>query len=124
MTSWLPDILAAVISFISVVATGFVGWFFGRRKTNEEVRSMAIDNDVKLSNHYKTIIEDIDDKFKSRLANVEDLYQQKEKALAEEIRILKRRIRLLESENKELRASNRELKQKNRSLEAEIKKLK
>lgn len=106
MMSVFGEFWTVIISSISVFATGFVGWFFGRRKTQAEVRSAEIDNDVKLSKHYAKLLDDLENRYTQKLESVERLYDQKEKALKDEIRILKRRIRLLETENKDLRKRN------------------
>lgn len=103
------DITPYIFTVMGTFATAFVGWFFGRKKTKHEVKALEIDNDVKLSKYYKELLEDLEHKYKERLANVEALFSAKEKALGEEIKILKRRIRLLENENKDLRKRNREL---------------
>ncbi len=109
MMDLFGDLWGAIISGISVFATGFVGWFFGRRKTKAEVRSAEIDNDVKLSKHYAKILDDLEQRYQQRFEDITVLFNQKEKMLKEEIRILKRRIKLLQSENRELRKHNKTL---------------
>lgn len=109
MMDYFGDLWGVIISGISVFATGFVGWFFGRKKTKAEVRSSEIDNDIKLSRHYAKILDDLEQRYQKRMTDINELFNQKEKMLKEEIRILKRRIKLLQSENRELRKHNKTL---------------
>lgn len=106
-----------IISIVSIALTGFVGWFFGRRKTKAETRGVEIENDIKLSKHYQRLLDDLEGRYKEKFDDVSKLYDKKEKALKEEIRILKRRIRVLKAENRDLRKENSVLEKKIKEIE-------
>lgn len=103
------ELWGAIISGISIFATAFVGWFFGRKKTKAEVRSAEIDNDVKLSRHYAKLLDDLETRYADKMKSVTDLYEQKERMLREEIKILNRRVRMLKNENRDLRKRIKDL---------------
>ncbi|WP_282628805.1 hypothetical protein [Empedobacter sedimenti] len=97
-------------------AGGLVFWFLERRKFNaevsavlESVQASKIDNDVKLSNHYKDILDDLKQRYEDRYQEYEALMQSKEKILKEEISMLNRKIKMLKTENIELRKRIAEL---------------
>ncbi len=100
---FLSSIASELISIVSIIVTGFVGWLFGRRKTRAEIQSKEIDNDIKLSKHYAKILDDLEARYKEKYNGLAKLYDSKEKALKEEIRILKRRVTMLKRENTDLR---------------------
>jgi hypothetical protein len=99
----MTEIVMAVTGILSVFATGFAGWFFGRRKTQAEAHSTEIDNDVKLSNHYKEILDDLKSRYEERYKEFESLMLKKEELLKEELKLKDKKIRLQQQEINELR---------------------
>lgn len=90
-------------------ATGWAGWFFGRRKSDAEAVSIEIDNDVKLVGHYKETLDDLETRYKSRLKEFEDMMARKVAMLEEEIKLKDRKIKLQQQEITELKRENRTL---------------
>ena len=91
-------------------AGGLVFWFLERKKFNaevsaalESVNTSKIENDVKLSNHYKDILDDLKQRYENRYQEFDALMKSKEKILKEEISMLNRKIKMLKTENAELR---------------------
>lgn len=92
LTSYLGE-------FISVVIAGFGGWFFGRKKQNAELKSAEIDNEIKLSDYYKILLDDLGSRYEEKYKDIAALYDSREKLLRDEITMLKNKIRILRQEN-------------------------
>jgi uncharacterized protein HemX len=106
------DLIVTIAGVVSVAASGFFGWFFGRRKTNAEAASAEIDNDIKLSGYYKELLDDLAQRYEHKFQDLVKLYESKEKALKEEIASLQRRVKMLKTENTELQRRIKELEPK------------
>ena len=106
----MNELILTVTGLISALGTGFIGWFFGRRKTQAEAVSAEIDNDVKLSNHYKEILDDLKDRYEKRYKEFEGMMNRKFILLEEEIKLKDRKIKLQQQEIIELKRENRTLK--------------
>lgn len=52
-------IISAISVFLATMATGFGGWFFGRKKAATEVETSQIENAEKLLEFYKNMVEDL-----------------------------------------------------------------
>jgi flagellar basal body-associated protein FliL len=103
----MSEILTAFAGLITLSGTGYFGWFFGRRKTNAEAKSQEIDNDVKLSNHYKEILDDLKGRYENRYKEFEVMMNRKFDMLEEEIKLKDRKIKLQQQEITELKRENR-----------------
>ena len=44
---------------LATLATGFGGWFFGRKKANADAETSQIENAEKLLSYYKNLVEDM-----------------------------------------------------------------
>lgn len=108
-----------IITIIGYVfgAGGLLFWFLERRKFNAEVEAVLenvnaskIDNDVKLSHHYKEILDDLKERYEKKFEEFEKMWQAKEKLMKDELSLLRKQIRNLKSE---LRIE----KQKNKRIE-------
>lgn len=143
-----------ILAIISVVSAPLAGWFvflYTKQKytveieelkvkvlgDKKEVESSEIDNDIKLSGHYKDILNDLpihyDKKFKEyeamvtlKIQNLEEqikiteiLWKKKTQALQEEIKLKNEKIKLLAENNKQLLKENIELKKENKLLKNE-----
>lgn len=60
----LGIIITGGIGLLSTVVSGWVSWFFARRKYNTEVDSSEIENLKKALEFYKNIVEDNNEKLK------------------------------------------------------------
>lgn len=99
-----------IITIIGYVfgAGGLLFWFLERRKFNaeveralESVKADKIDNDVKLSHHYKEILDDLKARYEDRFVEYAKMMDSKVKILKDEIALLKRQIRGLKAEVRE-----------------------
>lgn len=106
----MNELILTITGLFSALGTGFIGWFFGRRKTLAEAVGTEIDNDVKLSSHYKEILDDLKMRYETRYKEFEDMMNRKVKLLEEEIQLKDRKIKLQRQEIFELRKENRTLK--------------
>jgi len=95
---------------------GFFGWFFTRKKLNaeaegeeENTKSKAIDNEIKLSDYYQKMLDDLGARYEAKFLDVEKLYLNKERILKDEINMLKQKIKMLRIENAELKRINSQL---------------
>lgn len=104
------EIILALIGLISTAGTGSVAWFFGRKKTNaeaegeeENTKAKAIDNEIKLSDYYQKMLDDLGARYEAKFLDVEKLYLNKERILKDEINMLKQKNKILRQENIELK---------------------
>jgi len=95
---------------------GFFGWFFTRKKLNaeaegeeENTKSKAIDNEIKLSDYYQKMLDDLGTRYEAKFLDVEKLYLNKERILKDEISMLKQKVKMLRIENAELKRINSQL---------------
>lgn len=112
----LNEMYLALIGVFSAAATGFTGWFFGRKRTQAEVESAQIDNDMKLSGHYRQMLDDLKKRYQEKLEDFEQMADKKIKLGEEEIKFLKQKVRILEQETKSLRAEVKRLKTEKANL--------
>lgn len=120
----MNELIIAIVGVISTGATGYLSFLFARSKYKQEVEkikvevlqareaadTIAIDNDIKLSGHYKEILDDLKTRYELRFKEFEDLMNRKNLLLEEEIKIKDRKIRLQQQEIIELKKENRILK--------------
>lgn len=112
----LNEMYLALIGVFSAAATGFTGWFFGRKRTQAEVESAQIDNDMKLSGHYRQMLDDLKKRYQEKLEDFEQMADKKIKLAEEQIKFLEKKIRILQQETKELRSEVKRLKTENANL--------
>ena len=48
-----------ISSLIAGLITGFIGWFFGRKKASTEVETNQIENAEKLLDYYRKMVDDL-----------------------------------------------------------------
>lgn len=120
----MNELIIAIVGVISTGATGYLSFLFARSKYKQEVEkikvevlqaresadTIAIDNDIKLSGHYKEILDDLKARYEIRFKEFEDLMNRKNLLLEEEIKIKDIKIRLQQQEIIELKKENRILK--------------
>ena len=76
-------------------------------QAKENAETTAIDNDIKLSGHYKVILEDLKVRYETRYTEFEDLMNRKCTLLEQEIKLKDRKIKLQQQEIIELKRENR-----------------
>jgi hypothetical protein len=108
---WIGAILTAI------GGTGYFTFLFAKSKYKVEVlqakenaEATAIDNDIKLSGHYKEILDDLKSRYELRYKEFEDAMNRKILLLEEEIKMRDRKIKILQAEILELKKENRLLK--------------
>ncbi len=120
----MNELIIAIVGVISTGATGYLSFQFARSKYKQEVEkikvevlqaresadTIAIDNDIKLSGHYKEILDDLKSRYEIRYKEFEDLMNRKVLLLEEELKIKDRKIKLQQQEIIELKKENRILK--------------
>jgi hypothetical protein len=131
----MNELLIALAGVLASGGTGYLAFLFGKSKYKQEVEKLkveviqaknaadttAIDNDVKLSNHYKEILDDLKARYESRYHEFEDLMNRKVAMLEEELKLKDRKIKLQQQEITELKKENRLLKHaKNRTTQSEL----
>jgi len=111
----MENTLLIITTLLTAIGgTGYFTFLFARSKYRVEVlqakenaETTAIENDIKLSGHYKEILDDLKNRYETRFKEFEALMNQKNKLLEEEIKIKDRKIRLQQQEIIELRKENR-----------------
>lgn len=112
------DITVFTTSIIAAMGgTGVFTFFFTRSKYKVDVlqaeqnaETTAIENDIKLSGHYKEILDDLKNRYETRYKEFEDLMKRKVELLEEENKLKDRKINLQKQEIIELKRENRILK--------------
>jgi tRNA A37 N6-isopentenylltransferase MiaA len=101
----------------AIGGTGFFTFFLTKSKykvdvlqAKENAETTAIDNDIKLSSHYKEILDDLKSRYENRYKEFEDSMNRKVELLEEEIKLKDRKIKLQQQEINELKKENRTLK--------------
>ena len=97
------ELILAILGLLSTLGTGGVGWFFGRKKTNAEATTLEIDNQIKLTGAYQTMLDDLGTRYETKYIDLEKLYSNKERILRDEINMLKQKVKMLRTENLELK---------------------
>ena len=54
------------------LASGFGGWFYGRKKVNAEAEASQIENAEKLLNYYKNLVDDLGIRLESAIKKFND----------------------------------------------------
>jgi hypothetical protein len=114
----MDNILVFVTSILTAVGgTGYFTFLFAKSKykmeilqAKENVDTTAIDNDIKLSGHYKQILDDLKVRYEARFNEYEEMMNRKFSLLEEEIKLKDRKIKLQQIEITELKKENRRLK--------------
>jgi hypothetical protein len=105
------------ILLTAIGGTGFFTFLFTKSKyqvdvlqAKENAETTAIDNDVKLSSHYKAILDDLKARYETRYKEYDEMMQRKISLLEEELKLKDRKIKLQQQEITELKRENRQLK--------------
>ncbi|MBF2707529.1 hypothetical protein [Flavobacterium soyangense] len=100
----------------AIGGTGLFTFLFTKRKyqvdvlqAQENAETTAIENDIKLSGHYKEILDDLKVRYETRYKEFEDLMKRKIDMLEEELVLKDRKIKLQQQEINELKKENRTL---------------
>lgn len=119
----MNEILIALAGIVSAGGTGYFGFLFAKSKYKQEVEKLrveiqkelknnetiAIENDIKLSSHYKVILDDLKERYENRFREFEDMMNRKNNLLEEEIKLKDRKIKLQQVEIAELKKENKAL---------------
>jgi hypothetical protein len=101
-------------TYIALAAAGGGGltqlanWYFGKKKNREELKGKVIDNEIKLSDYYKELLDNLSVRYEEKYRDVVMLYEKKERILNDEIDLLHRKIKMLKQENVDLRKKLKE----------------
>lgn len=60
---------------LATMATGFGGWFFGRKKAQADAESSQIENAEKLLNYYKSLVDDLGTRLESAIKKFNEAEQ-------------------------------------------------
>ncbi|AMO19232.1 hypothetical protein [Flavobacterium columnare] len=114
----MNEIMVFIASMLTAITgTGYFTFLFTKSKykievlqAKENAESTAIENDIKLSGHYKEILDDLKSRYEIRYKEFEDLMKRKVDMLEEELKLKDRKIKLQQQEIIELKKENRILK--------------
>ncbi|CAD0007563.1 MULTISPECIES: hypothetical protein [Flavobacterium] len=114
----MNDILVFISSILAAIGgTGLFTFLFTRSKyqvdvlqAKENAETTAIENDIRLSGHYKEILDDLKNRYETRYIEFENLMNRKISLLEEELKLKDRKIKLQQQEIIELKRENRILK--------------
>ncbi|REC47881.1 MULTISPECIES: hypothetical protein [Chryseobacterium] len=97
---------------LSALATGFGGWFFGRKKAKAEAEASQIENAEKLLNYYKNLVDDLGSRLDKAIDNLQKSEIEKQEAIkkfteaTETIHELERKVENLTEELKKYKQLN------------------
>lgn len=105
----MNEIYLAIAAAVGGFLTKGAEWVFTRKSTQEELKSKEIDNQVKLAEYYKVMLDDLSARYEDKFQQIVTLYESKEKILRDEMSLLDRKVKMLKAENLELRKRIKEL---------------
>ncbi|RWW91868.1 hypothetical protein [Flavobacterium cerinum] len=112
----INELYVAIGGGIGTVLGGFSGWFFRRRYENAsaeekeaDAKGKEIDNEIKLSDYYKIMLDDLGTRYDKKFSDIISVYEQKANLQQDEINLLKSKNRMLGQENAALRKRVKEL---------------
>jgi hypothetical protein len=117
----MNELLIAIGTVLTSGGTGYFTFLFMKSRYKQEVEKLkvevlqakesaettAIDNDIKLSGHYKEILDDLKVRYENRYKEFEEMMNRKFSLLEEEIKLQARKIKLQQQEINELKKENR-----------------
>lgn len=116
----MNEILIAIAGLITIGGSAFFGWVFARRKYNADAltieasaKTTVIDNEIKLSEYYKTMIDDLKPRYENEFLSYQATVIAKEKLMQEEISLLRRDNKLLK---RQVIAKDREIKERDKRI--------
>lgn len=102
------ELIVVISAAVGAFLTKLIDWMFNKTSHKEDARSKVIDNEIKLSNKYKEMLDDIEPRYKAKLIDFEErvkaneeLWKKKEELLKEENVLLRKEVRALKVEVKE-----------------------
>jgi len=116
--------ISIISTLITVIGgTGYFTFFFARKRNIQDIEKLkveivqarkiaettAIDNDIKLSGHYKEILDDLKQRYEVRYIEFESILNRKISMLEEELKLKDRKIRLQQIEINQLKKENQQL---------------
>lgn len=105
----MNEIYLVLSAGLGAFLTKTVEWIFNKKSAKADIKSKDIDNEVKLSEYYKTMLDDLNIRYETKYNDIVSLYESKEKVLKDEINLLKRSVKDLKAENIVLRKRINEL---------------
>lgn len=123
----MNELVTIITAIIAATGGGYFGALFSKGKYLQEVELLkvqvhqnkeaaensSIDNDIKLSAHYKEILDDLKSRYESRYQEFSDMMNRKISLIEEENKLKDRKIKLQQQEIVELKRENRTLKRLN-----------
>lgn len=114
----MDNIISQIVVLLTAIGgTGLFTFLQTKKKytievlqAKENAETTAIENDIKLSGHYKEILDDLKSRYENRYKEYEDSINRKVKLLEEENRLKDRKIKLQQQEINELKKENKILK--------------
>lgn len=113
----MNELIIGLIGVLSTAGSGYFTFLFTRSRykvdvlqAKENAETTAIDNDIKLSGHYKEILDDLKGRYEKRYLEFEEMMNRKFALLEEELKLKDRKIKLQQQEITELKRENRFLK--------------
>jgi hypothetical protein len=99
------ELYVVLAAALGAFLTKLIDWVFNKKSHKEDARTKLIDNEIKLSNQYKDMLDDIEPRYKKQLFEFEErvkanerLWSSKEKLLREEITLLRKENKLLKQQ--------------------------
>ncbi|MNR25631.1 hypothetical protein D3C85_1427940 [compost metagenome] len=68
----MQEILSLLPSVLTGLFTAAITWFFARRKTNAEAKSAEIDTEIKASDFYKGLLDDLGSRLDVAIKAIEE----------------------------------------------------
>ncbi|GLB51698.1 hypothetical protein NBRC110019_07370 [Neptunitalea chrysea] len=113
-----PELLAGLTGGLGTGLGAFFTWLFNKKRQEaqtkqeqENAESTEIDNEIKLANYYKVMLDDLGGRYETKYAQLSEVFDRKVKMLEDEIKLLTNRNKTLTEENRSLKKVVKELKE-------------
>lgn len=97
------ELYVVLAGALGAFLTKLIEWIFNKKSHKEDARTKTIDNEIKLSNQYKDMLDDIEPRYKKQLIEFEERVKANERLWSSKEKLLKEEITLLRKENKLLK---------------------
>lgn len=68
----MQELISLIPSLLTGLFTSAITWFFARRKSNAEAKSAEIDNEIKASDFYKGLLNDLGSRLEIAIKAIEE----------------------------------------------------
>lgn len=99
----MMELYLVLSAALGAFLTKLVDWIFNKKSFREDARAKSIENEVRLADYYKTMVDDLKPRYEQMLREFEETVKAKEKIQEAKEKLLKEEVSLLRKENRMLK---------------------